>query len=242
MGFFGALFGSDQRKAIKGGVKSAEKQLSQGYKAAQEKLQAGTRYITDAYGRAIPVYNDAIDDFESYAQEGTKANDMYSDALGLDGNENRAAAQEVYNTDPMLQRVAQEQQNAVMRQLAARGSSGARSSALVSARMAMEGYGGWLNRLKEQGAQGLQATNAMAQVKQGKAAAMNNLGVNLAANSKNMADLVYGYKGTKANIKIGQGNALAEAANIPVNNFFKLNELGIEAGKVAASFFGGKGG
>lgn len=242
MGFFGALLGSDQRKAIKSSTGSAMRTLKGGKDTAVSNLRAARTYTTDAYKRAVPLYDEAIESYQPYVESGTKANQMYSDAIGVNGGDARGAAQDVYNSDPMLKAIAEQEQNAVIRQMAARGTSGARHSALTSGRVALGSYGSWLDRLKGQGEMGFTATNGMNNARLGKASFEMGYGDRLADNAKSIADLSYGHAGNIANLKVGRGNALAEAASIPVNNFFKLNELGIEAGKVAASFFGGKTG
>lgn len=241
MSLWGSLTGNTQKDAVAKGTGDALKALGSGYNTAVKNLKAGTGQLTTAYKKAAPLYDDAIDSYDPWVESGVKANQMYSDANGLNGAEARGVAQEVYNSDPMLQRIAEQNQNAVMRQLAARGTSGARSSALVTARMAMEGYGNWLARIKGQSDTGLQATSGQNQMRMGKAGFETSYGDKMAGSRADLASLAYGYNASKANLYSGKGNAMAEAANIPVNNMFSLAKLNTDMAKAAVSAGAGGG-
>lgn len=123
MGFFGSLFGSDQKKTIRRSTAAADRILQSGQRSAQGALDAGFNRqrtalqggynrargaldsgfdaargdMTGQFGRA----EDALTDAQAYVQQvlspfmqsGQRAQGLYDTALGLDGQE---AAQEFY--------------------------------------------------------------------------------------------------------------------------------------------------
>jgi hypothetical protein len=281
MGFFGSLLGSDQKKHAKNAKINSENALKSGRDAAAGHLTTGRSRASadftrgrdqqltttntsrdrqldatrDAYTKGEALWDDAIDDFDSYSQEGIAANDMYSDALGVNSEEERLAAQERYMSDPMFRNIVSDEQNAMLRNINARGGSGAGAAVSAGARIAYAGYGSWLDRLKSQAAVGFDATKTAAGLKTGKAgfetqygdkragiyddwgdATSNIYGAHASQQAgldlgyaNDMANLDWGYQTTRAGNAINYGNARSEASGIGVNNMMKIAELGVKA-------------
>lgn len=175
------------------------------------------KYLDDNYQAARDDYTGAIDSFQSYADAGTKSQKFYDDLMGLNGPEARAAAQATVTSDPQFGGQLASNSNAMLRYLNARGESGGGKAQLAGQRVLQGTYGDWINRYKSGGEQGLQATNAMAAYRGGR------------------GDLAWGYGTTKAGKAINQGNAMAEAQGIGINNLLKVGELGVKSASAAAS-------
>ena len=204
MGFFGSFFGSDQQKDLANSKASADASLKQGYDTAQTN-----------YGNAQNLY-------KPYQQQGQQANQMYGNALGLNGLQaqkdfgaNYAAA------DPFRQQNADFATNALQRQYNARGQTYGGSTDLAVSRANLErgsqDYGNYLNRVQGQAQQGYQATGAQAGLEQGK------------------GDLAMGYGQTQAGNAINYGNAQSQSRSIGVNNVLGLAGT---AAKAAGAFYG----
>ncbi len=183
MGFLSSFFGGDQRKDIRNASKQANAYLDEGYGSAQG-------------------YNEqAYNELEPWATEGLAANRTYQQAIGLGTPEERATAQARYFDDPAMQDVLGQQTNALLRKFNASGSgTGGGRLALAGARVGLENYGGWLNRLQGLGAQGGQYATGQAGIRQGQ------------------ADTAWGYGATKAGNAINTGNAVAGTRNVGINN------------------------
>lgn len=185
MSFFGSLFGSDQRRDIKNANNQASSQLQQGYNTQNQR------------------YNQAYDLYNPYIQQGTKANTFYGDALGLNGADAQKVAYGNINANPMFQNMLNQDNNAAMRMLNARGNSGGAAD-LAAARVFQQNMGNWLDRYNDQGQRGLVATQQGSNVRQ------------------NQGDNAMGYGATRANQSINYGNALASSRNIGINNLMNL--------------------
>lgn len=197
MGFFQDFFGSSAKKDLRNAKAKSDAALDQGYQSAQ--------------GR----YDEAFDMFTPYAEQGSEANRLYGHAIGLGTDEERAAAQSRYFSDPAMSAVLGQQSNALLRQLNARGNTYGGKAALAGARVGLENYGGWLNRLSDQGQQGGQYAGQQAGIRMGQ------------------GDLDYGYGATKAGNEINFGNAMAQSRSTGVNNL--LNLAGTAAKAYSAS-------
>ena len=197
MGFFGSLFGGDQRKDLKRAKKKSDAALQSGYDEAQ------------------PFYDEAVGMFEPYAQSGQQANERYNQLLGLGTPEERDAAQAIYQSDPAFQGMLGLESNRLLKQLNARGQTYGGTAALAGARVGLEGYGNYLNRLQGQGAQGLGATGAQSAIRAGQ------------------GDLRYGFGATQAGQETSFGNAMAESRNTGINNLLNIAGTGAKA---AAAF------
>jgi len=167
--------------------------------------------LKEGYDSAYGDYSGAIDSFQPYADSGTKSQKFYDDLMGLNGPEARAAAQATVTSDPQFGGQLASSSNAMLRYLNARGESGGGKAALAGQRVLQGTYGDWINRYKSGGEQGLQATNAMAAYRGGR------------------GDLAWGYGATKAGKAINQGNAMAEARGIGVNNLLGVANMALKA-------------
>jgi hypothetical protein len=195
VGFFGSFFGSDQKKDLKKGKKASDAALKSGY-------EEGNQY----FGQAADLYN-------PYVSQGTQANTLYGQALGLGTPEEQTAASQRYFQDPAMQAVLGQQSNALLRKFNAGGSgTGGGRLGLAGARVGIEQYGNWLNRLQGQGTQGLQATGAQAGVRQ------------------DQGNLRYGYGASLAGQETNFANAMAANRSTGINNL--LNTIGT-VGKAA---------
>ena len=191
MGFFGSFSGSTQRKDIRNANSQATAALDKGYAQSQD------------------YYNQAVDMFSPYAQQGGQANAFYSDALGLNGAGARDTAQETITSDPLWQGKLAEDQNAMLKYLNARGEAGGGKAYLAGQRILAQNYGDVLNRYRDAGQQGFQATGAQSTLRAGQ------------------GDNAFGFGATKAGQAINYGNALAETRGIGVNNLLKAVGTGI---------------
>lgn len=124
--------------------------------------------------------------------------------LGLGTDAEREAAQQTYLNDPIFSSILNQQSNALLRQQNARGATYGGQTVQMGGRLGLEAYGGYLDRLKGQGDQGLQVAGARSGIKQ------------------SLGDLGYGYGATRAGQNISYGNARAEASNIGINNLLNI--------------------
>jgi hypothetical protein len=186
MGLIGSFFGRDQRKDLAAANQQATADLNQGY--------------NQAYGD----YTQAENYFSPYAQQGQAANTFYNDALGLNGDPARTTATDTLTSNPLFQGQLGQESNAVARMLNAQGASGGGKAQLAAQRVFQQNAGNWLDRYRDQGQQGLQATNQMAGYRAGR------------------GDLSYGYGASKAGNAINFGNAMASNRNTGINNLMGL--------------------
>lgn len=191
MGLLGSFFGSDQRKDLRNAKGQADAALQQGYDGA--------------YGD----YTAAGDMYQPYAQSGQQANQFYSDALGLNGDDARSTAVNTMTSNPLFQGQLGQESNAMARILNAQGASGGGKAQLAGQRVFQQNAGQWLDRYNNLGQQGMQATNAMAQMRQ----ARGDLSMNFAA--------------TKAGNEINHGNAMAANRSVGINNLMGLAGLAV---------------
>jgi len=193
MGLWGSFWGSDQRKDL------------------QRANAEATQHLETGYNNARDDYTSAEGYYSPYAESGTKANQFYSDALGLNGDAARSTAIGTLTSNPLFQGQLGQDSNAMARLLNAQGASGGGKAQLAAQRVFQQNAGNWLDRYANQGAQGLTATNAMAGLRQAR------------------GDLSYGYGATRAGQAINMGNAMASSRNVGLNNLFKLGGLAVSA-------------
>lgn len=194
MGFFSNLTGGESRRDIKKAKAKAE-----GY------LQAG-------FDEAQPRYEEAYQLFEPYAQSGQQANERYNQLLGLGTPEERDAAQATYLSDPAFQGMLGIESNRLLKQLNARGETYGGKAALAGARVGLEGYGNYLNRLLGQGQTGFNATTNQAGIRTGQGDMRYGLGTTLAGNEINAGNAIAATRSTGINNLIGAVGTLGEAA------------------------------
>lgn len=198
MGFLSDLFGGSARKDLRRSKAASDAALDSGY--------------ADASG----MYDQAGAMYDPYAQRGEQGSATYSQAIGLGTPEEQAAAQQRYFNDPAMQQVLGQQSNALLRRYNSQGSgTGGGRLALAGTRVGLENYGGWLDRVKGVGDQGLAATGAKSNVLLGK------------------GDMRFGLGATKAGSEINFGNAMSQSRSTGINNL--LNIAGTAAKVYAAS-------
>lgn len=188
MGFLDGFF-SPGAKDIKRGAKKADQLYTQGLDQAR------------------PLYQQASGRLDPYADTGTQANALYSAALGLNGADAQRSFLDDYQEDP----TQQYQQQAVARQMAARGMLDSGASRLASARVWDEGYGNHLNRLLGVSQQGMQAAGQQGQFDVGE------------------GDMIFGTRQLQANNQISKANALAQSKQAGLNNLIGVGGLALKA-------------
>jgi hypothetical protein len=195
MGF--DFFGNKARKDIANANNQANAALSEGF-------QQQNKY-----------YDQSFDMYSPYAQQGQKANDFYTNALGLGGQEAQGQAIGTLTSNPLFSGQLAQDSNALSRQLNARGMGAGGTAAMAGQRVFQQTAGNWLDRYRDAGQQGFQATGQQAGIRTAQ------------------GDNAYGYGGTRANQAVGYGNALAANRNTGINNL--IGVIGA-AGQAATAF------
>lgn len=185
-GFFNDLFG-----------KSAQRDLSRANKQATSALEKG-------YGQQTQRYDQAAGLYDPYVSEGRAGSQMYNALLGLGGSDAASSAYDTLSGLPAFQGELASGSNAVLRNLNARGMGAGGTSAIAGQRVLQENIGNWLNRYRDAGAQGLQASGQLADTRMAQ------------------GDAAYGYGATKAGQAVNFGNALAQSRNTGANNLIGL--------------------
>jgi hypothetical protein len=184
MGFFSDLVGSFTGK-------SARKDLEAADARSTQQLQQG-------YGAAYDDYTQATNAFQPFAQQGQEANTFYNDVLM-----NRGDAVGRFSSNPLFSGELGSNFMAAQRAGNAAG-WGAGKEALAGQRVFGQTAGSWLDRYRDAGQQGLQATNAMANAQQMR------------------GNLTSDHYGTLANKTQGFGNAMAANRGVLSNNLLGL--------------------
>ncbi len=209
MSWWDAFTGAAQKKAIQQGSQQATQNLQTHFGAAGNWLQQANDTAT---GMLAPW----ITGGEQYRQ--------YRDDLsGLGGEQARADAQRRLTSDPLWQGQLATQQNAMLRNLNARGLAGSGTAALAGQRVLYENYGRERDRIDNLAGQGFQAAT---------------MGADLASRyGTQRAGLETGLGQQLAGVNITTGNALAQAASTPINNLMGLGSMLI-SGFTPAGFSG----
>lgn len=177
--------------------KSARRDLASANKKATSALEQG-------YGQQTQRYNQAAWLYDPYVSEGRAGSQMYNALLGLGGADEAQSAYDTLADLPAFQGELASDSNALLRNLNARGMGAGGTSAIAGQRVLQENIGNWLNRYRDAGAQGYQATNALAGVR------------------ASQGDNAMGYGATRAGQAVNYGNALAQSRNTGVNNLIGL--------------------
>jgi len=197
---FEAFTGKAQKKALAAGKAASDQWSQRAYDESNVADQSG--------------YDAATATLAPWLEQGQEAQAFYNDLLGLNGDEARDQRQAVISSDPMWQGKFAQDSNEMLRYGNARG-WGPGKQALAGQRVLTANYGDWIDRYKEQGAQGGKFANDMATVQEGYGA--------------RKADRAYGYGMTRAGSETNYANAKAEAEGIGINNLFKLGGLAVKA-------------
>jgi len=153
MGLLDTLLGKTGKKVAKETLAANQGQATAGYDAQKNYLSGG--------------YSSANARLQPYATQGTQANTTYGNFLGMNGAEAQKGAMAGYEAyNPYLNATMDSQMKAVDRRAAATGQLNSGMGALARARVADEtsyrNYSDYLNRVQGMGAQGMQASNALA--------------------------------------------------------------------------------
>lgn len=165
MGFLSGLLGLDAGKAT---MKAANQNRA-------DINALGTRgfgYIDNGENQSHAALNQASGLYDPYVQTGAQANDMYANAIGLNGVTGADSARGTFRAGPGYDFQVDEAMRGAERAASAGGmlaSGNLMAEMLARGRsLADQEYGGWMDRLSNQAGQGLQAT-------QGKVGTLKNL-------------------------------------------------------------------
>lgn len=198
MGFWDSLTGSSQRKDMMRGAEAANRHSRLAQSHVSKYGERAKNYLTP------------------YQQQGDRAHTMYSNALGVNGNDAQNGYWDNYQADP--QRVYDENRavDSVNRSMAARGMSQSGFGALAGARAGMDAGRSYtqerLNRLQGLGGQGLGIAGQMGQIDMNTGQQMAGLEMNQGQNLQGM------YRGLSSTRNMGFNNALA-LGGLAVNAF-----------------------
>jgi hypothetical protein len=264
MGFFNDLMGKSQANDAKMGETRANAFLDQykdvalgninsGYKNSSNELRGARGELRDqnaiAQNALTSGRDAAMGQLNPYIQSGTQANELYSNALGLNGEgAQRAFGSNYAASDPFRAQNANFANEQLMQVLNARGLSGSgyagQAVADQSLRRGSEDYNNYLNRLQGQGQQGFNASSQAAQFQnnygQNRAGQANTysqmntgirgqIGQNYTDRGNALATLNYGYGQQKANNATNLANSLAASRTAGVNNLMGLGGLALKA-------------
>jgi hypothetical protein len=193
VGFLQDLTGASARKDLKRARKASEAALKEGFDAAMVR------------------YDEGYDELEPYATSGTEANTRYNQLLGLGTDEERAAGQQTYLSDPIFGAILNQQSNALLRQQNARGATYGGQTVQMGGRLGLEAYQGYLDRLRGQGDQGFQATGARSNIRLGQGDAAWNYGATRAGNAINYGNASAANRGTGINNLLNIAGTAAKA-------------------------------
>jgi len=186
MGLFDIFTGAASKKALNNQIATQ----NAGKKEAYGFLDQGLNTATSLYG-------DAGNMFDPYAQGGLKGNNLYQDALGINGAEGNKNAQNAFQTSPGYQFGMDQGLQALERRASAQGNLQSGNTNVDTLKYAQgyadQNYGSWLDRLQGVGAQGLQATGSQA----GLLSDLGNQNINT--------------QGAKANAATGVANNISNA-------------------------------
>jgi hypothetical protein len=184
MGF--DFFGNKARKDIANANNQANAALSEGYGQQQQR------------------YDQAFDMYSPYAQQGQAANSFYNNALGLGGQEAQGQAIGTLTSNPLFSGQLANDSNALSRQLNARGMGAGGTAAMAGQRVFQQTAGNWLDRYRDAGQQGFQATGQQAGIRSAQ------------------GDNAMGYGATRAGQAVNYGNALSQTRNAGLNNLLAI--------------------
>lgn len=163
-----------------------------------------TAALETGYGQQSQYYDQSAGLYDPYVSEGRDASEMYNALMGLRGGDAASGAYSTLAGLPAFQGQLASDSNAVLKNLNARGMGGGGTAAMAGQRVLQQNIGNWLDRYRDAGSQGFQATNALGNVRQAQ------------------GDNAMGYGATKANQAVQYGNALASTRNAGLNNLLAI--------------------
>jgi hypothetical protein len=217
MGIFDIFTGNASKKALNQQIATQ----NAGKKEAYGFLDTGLNNATGLYGQAGGM-------FDPYAQGGLKGQNLYSDALGINGAQGNQNAVNAFQTSPGYQFGMDQGIQALERRASAQGNLQSGNTNLDTLKYAQgyanNNYNDWLSRLQGVGAQGLQATGSQA----GLLSDLGNQNINVTGAKANAAT------GVANNISNAYGNYAAAQNNASGNIWgalLGLGNLGVSAKK-----------
>ncbi len=249
--------GSGGRKA----AQAANKELNDGYNKAVGQLDTAKAASADYLNSNRDVYQGAYDNakglmdsaygdaraqtadiaagYQPYANSGQQANTAYSNAMGLNGAEGYNQAMQQFRTGPGYQFQMDQGLDALNRTAAARGglASGNNSVDLMkyAQGMADQSWQQNLGNLNNQANMGMQATNGIANAKQGQAQLAMNYGSQGAQLAQGYGTQMAGINNTLAGNETNYGNTVSGMSTNLAGQMAQNTEKGMMAGQQAAS-------
>lgn len=198
MGFLsGLLSGGDGKGQVKRGYNRAMDERRTGFAEGMPELRGG---YEKAYGYLNP-----------YIDQGTTANRLYSDFMGVNGTDAQAGAFSNYNSGPWAQYLTQ----AADRRSNAMGQMRGGAGAAAAANAQQQGLHQYLGGLRALAGQGANVAGA---------------GANLATREgENLFNSIYGHHAGLGDLYVGRGNALAAADQAAMQADIGLIGTGINA-------------
>lgn len=244
MVFFSSLTGGSQRHDVYEGQKEASAALDSGFNNANKiwnqtanqgmnYLRAGQKQTTVAYNTGRKDINSGADAalgylgdsnalLQPYAEQGTRANTMYGDAIGVNGADARTTAQGNYLSDPIFAALMEKGNSDIFKKYNAGGMGDSGASRAAVLQSSYDNYSDWLDRLSGQGQQGLQAAGQMGQNNANMATVSTNRGTALAGldqwQGNNAKDYATAFAGNRVNLGNTVGQGLMDVANTKAGN------------------------
>lgn len=187
MGFLDDFFGG-----------SARKDLKRGREAFRTELTAGR-------DRAMGEFDRAESYFDPYMESGARSNAAWADLMGLNGEEARARAQQIYTSDPLFTAMGDRALRGISRGVAATGQTGAGIQAGTNA--LVSNYNSYLDKLVAGSGTGLTAAAGASGVRAHAGDTEFATGQQLAGGEQSYA------------------TAMAQSRNIGINNLLGLGGL-----------------
>lgn len=198
MAFLGGLFGGGGAPIDKATGQAVAADWT-GAQIASDDIYGGVRGAQSHFGTNY---------YDPYTRTGNQANQMYANALGLNGPQGNQRATNAFQTDPGYQFATQQGIQALDRSAAGSGMFGSGNAAMAlndyGQGMANQQYGNWLQRLGGLGAQGL--TAATGQLGRQSTLGGYDYGAGLAAGQANLS------AGLAAGQNLMQGGMASAAA------------------------------
>ena len=215
MSFFGDLVGSFTGS-------TGRKSLDTSYNDSRNALNT-------AEGKAVDWTQKGYDQsqgyLDPYAQQGNRAQTMYSNALGINGGDAQNQFYSQYQASPMM---AYLQKQAAQRSAAQGGGPSSGVYAAAQTRVGAENLNSYLQQLGGQAGMGGQVAGQQSQ---------NALG-----HGNGMANIYGGFGQQRATNAINYGNASAQQSNVFGQNFIGAMSAAAKAAGTAAKAASGGGG
>jgi hypothetical protein len=173
----------------------------------QRGRQAYRRDLTTGRDLAMGTYGQAADEFSSYTQAGARSNTQWADLMGLNGADARAAAQGVYQSDPMFAAMGDRALRGIARGVAVSGQTGAGIQAGTNALIG--NYQSYLDRLFAGSGQGMQAAAGRSGALTRAGDAQFLTGQQLASGEQSFASSMAASRSTTINNLLGVGSVAA---------------------------------